>query len=385
LHKSVKIEVSTVKIRPFGIALYLIINLLTIIFALFSSDQSTKSAFIMAGSQIVMILTFYNILKIYNFSKREYVVHVCNLFIIISVISAIFAYYVYTVGSISLGPLSIQQTYRTLYRLTGWYGSPNRTASVFCIASICIIYILSNRMLFNLNNKSKYILFAILILNILSLLLTGSRGSMIAFIFGLVTYILMKRTAGLSLARYSMIIISVVLLIIAVFSSLSLLGIDRYLLDEEIIRYQTIDEQLYGRGRVDKWITAMEMYKNASSESLLFGHGIGTFIEEAGTSTHNGYLSFLIDRGLIILILLIGFIGYIFKIAFQYKDDLSINAFATAIFVQLLIKNFFNDTIPTVGFAGIAFLMSILLIVQKDEQSTKENLQINSTRSLFSG
>ena len=356
-----------------GITLFVFFNVWSFFLAFWQGSFLT--AYVTGIGQILILLFFFNVVRLFNLTKYEYAVHICNMLIILSVVSFIIAIYLFLFGRFSIGFIDIQSTKFSITRLTGWYGSPNNLGPVFGIAIFCTIFMLSEHeqnIVFSFYVRSIY--YIILVLNILGLLLTGSRGTWLACVVGLFVIIFFRFHAIIfKIQKFFKIIMVVVFLSVSSIMIMNYMGYDWQLFSEDLLREKSIEGQLdfyaKGSGRMYYWKEAFILMENADYKTLLFGYkttGAG-FMEIVGRSSHSGYLAVLVDRGLIAMGIFLALIVYVYMLILKnIKHNDSINIFSFSAMSFLLVKNATTVDIPWNTFAGISFIMFLLLIFMND-------------------
>lgn len=186
-------------------------------------------------------------------------------------------------------------------------GNSNLTAFAlgFCTI-ICLYFIITNE-------KKRYIYIIMSFLFTLLLLLTNSRGNMLALIISLL-FMFKSNIKQIWLKRYKMLIISG--LSILFLGVTFLLWLYRYH-NEFLVSILRLDTLLTGSGRTDLWVNAIKYIINKP----LFGYGAGTYQHivprpdsfSSPSMTHNSYLEIAFGGGLISLALFVGIIIVTFR------------------------------------------------------------------------
>ncbi|VBB43637.1 membrane hypothetical protein [uncultured Desulfatiglans sp.] len=353
------------------IACFIIFNVWSSLLAVFEGEF--LSAYVTGGGQILLFLCFYNFVIFYNLKKTEYVVHFINMLIILSVVSVMVALYVFAFGGFSLGMIKIQQpSFGGGGRLTGWYGSPNNLAPVFAVAIIATLFKLSRQQYFLLSKKWSIVYSIIIFINFIGLILTGSRGTWVAFAIGLMLFLILNFSKIISKPKNTIkILLSILSLSISTIILLSYIGYDLGSFMQQFVRPDKITAQLdfYNRGwgRAYYWRESFELMRTADISTALFGYGLSGFMEIVNRSSHSGFLTVAVDRGLIALLLFLMLIYYLFKDSILNLKQSSIKFFSICLLTFLMIKNTTTVDIPWNTFPGIVFVMTLLLISMKDD------------------
>ncbi|MGP4079196.1 O-antigen ligase family protein [Pseudalkalibacillus sp. R45] len=190
------------------------------------------------------------------------------------------------------------------------------------------------------NNKLKNIVF--LIINIIALFYTGSRGAFITIGFALIILSIYKfRSNGRyyfsikSIAK-SMLVLTIVVVFLNIFVPESLLS--------RILEFTSYES---GSERTNIWAFAIERL----ASSPLIGYGVGSFPEVANTyygihkGMHNTFLMVLFEVGIVGFIFFVSFIINLFLKAINQKHYFALAILFTALipslFLDSLVKRFF--------------------------------------------
>ncbi|PKP25094.1 MAG: hypothetical protein CVU03_09705 [Bacteroidetes bacterium HGW-Bacteroidetes-2] len=132
-----------------------------------------------------------------------------------------------------------------------------------------------------------------------------------------------------------------------------------------------------GDSRVSRWGSALELFY----EKPFFGYGVGSekgllekkylknnllYAAQNKYDTHNQYLSYLIESGVLGLVILLFFLSTNIYFAFKAKDIISA-LFIVSIALIGLVENFFNNNagITFIAFFGSVFLFSNSYLLNK--------------------
>ena len=238
------------------------------------------------------------------------------------------------------------ETSRIVLTILGNQIDPNNLAVfyLFFIAFSLNSFLTYNRKFFSLSA---------FIINSFNLLLTGSRAGLLTWIalivFSLI-FIISQSKIKLS-RKYKLIFISLITVIVIAI-------IIRFFATEQLIdRLINFSDYEGGSGRDILWTQAV----NNFSLKPLFGWGLGGY--EWGTS-HNTYLTTLVDTGIIGFILFICPLLYLGLKAFNKK-----NLFSLSLLLILLITSFFIDAINKRYFWNI--ILIIILWIESTQNVTK--------------
>jgi O-antigen ligase len=216
-------------------------------------------------------------------------------------------------------------------RATGAFGQPNTYA---CFAVMFLPFCIS----FLTNTKSfisKIFLILTIFCGVYCLLLTGSRGGMVAFVVGsFVLYFITAKRIDLMLFLKSFIsIIFIVILLSIAYAMLpesSKQGIELNLIGRA--GSESLSE--YSSGRLEIWAAGLLLF----IRNPLFGSGWGTFAEKVGVSSHNDFLNCLTTLGIIGFVLFLLILYRIFRSALYYRQYSTENIW----FLNGYIASFFS-------------------------------------------
>lgn len=350
-----------------GVSLFLIVNYLSLVTAIFYGQF--LNIIVMIGGQVIIfinILLLYYVLKIEKEKLFNLIIHSV---LILSILACVFGIYAYLNGIFSYGPLSIDNTHTS--RLTSWFGSPNRTSSFFAVSILSTIYFLVIK-----NSKSvlysSYLYFA-LVLNLVCLILTGSRGAWIAFVLAtfVLTYCYLLKFSFKVSTIVKVVGVILILLISGNFYLISY-GFDAHFFLTEIVRVESFQQQIdldrEGYGRAYYWRKTYEVVFGSHIIQSMFGHGFGSLVEIVGRSPHSGYLNFIIDRG--VLNFIVFMILIIYSISFSAKRIKKhyMYSLILSIIVYIAIKNFTNNDLPNNSFTGMVYLFLIAILFIKEKK-----------------
>ncbi len=197
-------------------------------------------------------------------------------------------------------------------RLSGFQANPNYLSLTLCfIPVLLLIY------------KSKYVGFKIVVI-LLAIVLTGSRGGILAAFIPLAIYFFIKNV------RYSLYVLLVIIVIIFIVNSIDLDSI------YGLSRFQSSDGD-YSSGRFTHWVRAWELFSN----NIVYGVGNNSFLLyeiENGKpiQVHNNYLRVLAEFGIV------GFFTWFFILYYLIKNSVSTVESLLIIF-PMLIFGLVND------------------------------------------
>lgn len=243
-------------------------------------DESLKSAFSFLLMFIVAI-----IFSSYNYGEKTLSNKLDQLWIIVGIISAI----LFVFGErAKIGEYGS----RTSLKILGTNTDPNEFAGLFAITLAVNIYYI-----FNSKGAKRNISIMAMIAGIYSVLLSGSRGAMIACIISLfLTVLFCTRVSPIKF--FSFLVVSVLIGIVFVKYLLPLVPAD--VIARMDLRMLLADG---GGGRSVLWKNGIEQYLNSNIFRILFGYGANgllIFGERGVTGAmHNYYLQVLTNFGLV--------------------------------------------------------------------------------------
>jgi len=199
-------------------------------------------------------------------------------------------------GTIYFGPLQFDGGFDELSRVYGWFGSPNRLGALLGVSIISLFF-----KAFRQKNITKTNVVYFVILTV-PLLLTGSRGSILSLIIALLLFLILNNKINLTkifITIVPMVIIGSILL--NTISESYNFSYDDYL--DQFIRIDQID---FARSEINN--KSMDLFSKQSTTSFLFGSGQGFAQASIKRSTHNGFVSVLLNSGILYLCFLISLI-----------------------------------------------------------------------------
>lgn len=183
----------------------------------------------------------------------------------------------------------------------GPFADPNDLALALVV---CVPFLL------NKVNRKRYLIIVVLCIILYAIVLTNSRGGMLALIVSILTYYIAKKN---NLKGVGLGILFVAILII--------IGPSR------IGDVSVSGESAYGR--VDAWYEGIQIFK----EYPFLGSGMGTFVDYHEITAHNSFVLVLAELGFIGFFFFIGMFyfpikrgySYLFKMDRSQFDDKSVN------------------------------------------------------------
>ena len=223
--------------------------------------------------------------------------------VIVALAALLVGLFIQFVGALSLGALIFEQPlYRGFpyQRLISWFQSPNCTGPFFLYGFMGCVFLL------HWANSRLHKLFLVIsaIGLVVGIFLSGSRSAIGAFaIFLMIPFCF--RTI-LSFHRLFIVLIVLVSLV----GVLAATDISKYLIsivltDRPWILMEESGIQIYGRSQV--WDRVFEAFNSAPPIQQMLGMGPGTIITSSGVSSHSGWLTVVIEEGVVGFLLLFFF------------------------------------------------------------------------------
>jgi hypothetical protein len=279
-----------------------IVSFLSILFSLFSLLDTFTIAFSSAFDLFAPLI----ILGFFPIYKRQYPILVKFLFL--SWFFLCFQVIFYSLGLL-LYPGISNNSYGMINRISTTIGAATGTGVILFMLTAIILHLMGKRI-----NVYKYLV--ILVVGSVSIFLTMSRGSIIAFVL-LLLFIILDSQSISRLKRKNKIIIVVLYLVV-----LCLVEYNSNLWEVIVGRSnETTRSEDFTTGRDIRWIDAL----NTISNNAIVGVGLGAYnsgkrvllIENnaihQNSSPHNLYLLLLAEVGILGLISFIWFLREIYK------------------------------------------------------------------------
>lgn len=250
----------------------------------------TGTSYAIMTSSILKISYVTLLIGLYRVFKASYVEFLTEVFIIFGVLAGFLAMISTFIGTLEFGIIRIEGGYDKLLRLYGWFGSPNRLGSMLGVALLALTHKLLGKSKFTLWN-----LFGSFVL-VSSLLLTGSRGSIISFIISFLVYLFLgKRISPLRTLWRGLFLLFVSLCMFQILRIIFDFSLESFL--DNTIR---INQTEFARAEINA--NTLKLIRELQVEELLFGSGENFSLNSVGKSTHNGLFATLIDNGLFYLV-----------------------------------------------------------------------------------
>ncbi len=273
----------------------------------------------------------------------------------------------------------VYEFYEDLGRFAGITGNPNKTAYLVCFLIPFQYYLFKK----NSSNATRLLLITLILGEVASIFLSGSRGGMIVLaMIGLALIHIYK--------DYKMLMFLVPLGFIGIAFGLR----DGGYLQEAFERTNVLisgDLKTASSGRFDIW-SALLVYYFGQPHLMLFGSGFGA-VEFVGTGfrAHNLYMEILIEFGIAGILIL----GLLIKRTYSYmlslnNDEYELKRIITISMVAIIIAWFFTTLIGVLQLItlGFATALSLLKCINNEKlhnsnfsEKVETTLESESTKS----
>jgi len=303
----------------------------------------------------VVLLIFIH----WGYTHSQFIEDLSEFILFYATVSLLVALFSLYISDINVGSFTISQQPR-FPRLYGWYGNPNRLGSVLAIAVLASLY--------KLLTTKQNILFAMMVIfHSYGLLLTGSRGSIVAAVIGCIAFLTISSNSSK---------LSIISKRRMIFGGCIAIAFSVFLLMADL-------SALYGRlnpaSRLRIWSQAIPVLVESSTRDLLFGYGYGSFERIIGISPHNEYLRILFNHGLITLCVLL-------LVGTKFVSDLvpcALNGDRGSAFVLSLVGFLFSRALTDIPLLSVrfeSFIFAIALFMFVTVSSDIQNEEIKQTR-----
>jgi O-antigen ligase len=126
------------------------------------------------------------------------------------------------------------------------------------------------------------------------------------------------------------------------------------------------DTQITDDPRVEIFTNSLIIWSKSDLSTKLFGSGLMSSMEIAGRSTHNSYLTILLEFGLIYLIYFLIFNLYILQRCWYMSKSNSLFSLIFCIISFILIRSLTNNTIGGTSIAQLMFNFCLIMILKYD-------------------
>jgi O-antigen ligase len=238
-------------------------------------------------------------------------------------------------------------------------------ANQFAAYLVAFIPLLGAFMMTARSTIVRAMLAGVLLVTLYVLLLSGSRGGLVALFVGTGVYYLLysRHTLPKSLMNLTMVYVAVLLVMGLVFFTLPDTTASGLLLKLSG-KFTDVTETDYSSGRLETWGAGLKLFMH----SPLFGTGWRTFIPLVGWNSHNDYILFLVTTGVVGLYLYLLVYVRILKSALECRrlDPVNrhlYNAFISgfiSFMVALLFVNIYNPTYFVLLYAALVLKLGAL-------------------------
>lgn len=327
------------------------------------------------------IIFFVLLLLIVNYRPwldARFVESFAYLLVAFAVLTAIVGWQALLTGQGLFGPLSFSLDVVHRSRLTGFHASSNYSGIALALGFIASIYLRAIKRNGNLIVYQLTIVFLAI-----SLLATGSRGSIVVALVGLMVYFFCTASRLSQLAiffkRKSFYVSFFIITAFVGFIVFLNVGHDiRQIIDSSWFRMSTRSDigQLGEEARLAFLQQGLEVYLSGSLFEFLFGFGNGGYQLFFGRSPHNSYLLILFEWGLLSIIVLAVFIVTIFyflRLTRFSSNEKATKAFLLALLFAALTRGLFQSG-ELAGF-GINWMVVIVIgvIVASNRRNKPSN------------
>jgi O-antigen ligase len=305
---------------------------------------------VLIGSTVDILLFFLLLIYILkrNISTDEFSIFLAKFFITFSLISSIFGLMLFfglIEGPVGSFPLFQNPSFDK--RLHGLLGDPTHFGSVMGLGIICANFLMY------LNKQKKYLVVIFYLMIIL--IMSGSRNSIVSLAFSLFVILIFRVTLRKLLTLS--VILSVIVLFLCIYYSNFESEVSIYI--RTVLHIETFT-------RISIWSRVIDIFSDGSIFQILFGHGSG-YLRGFYRSAHSTYLEYLVDYGLVFIMLFLIYTSWLFWILFRFlqRDPNHPSAlFAAGLLAYSLVFSMFLVTIFTsfFHFINFVFLCAILVI-----------------------
>ncbi len=232
--------------------------------------------------------------------------------------------------------------YATLERRPrGPLGEPNQTAAVFALMLPVAIALLVRA-----RGVMRVLCGGAAVMLVAALVLTGSRGGMVATTVGMAFFLVAARKE----LRFSSQVALISALPLAFMLGWALLP-DHYqtLIEQRLLSLGNVqvDAERTSAGRTMLWTIGLEAWKR----SPILGHGWGFYREASGSATHNEYLLYLVDTGVIGFVLYVSIWTFVIRLLHLARqsgrgDGLVLASFQAGVLGLMVAIFFVNLILP---------------------------------------
>lgn len=186
---------------------------------------------------------------------------------------------------------------RVTLTIGGLVADNNNLAASLCVPIICSFAFAYSK---DVTFKQKILFYSFFAIMVFALLMTGSRGGLLALVAGMSVFLL-KANGGIKIRTVLLGAFLVVVLSFVLQNYLSSALSSRFTLQSVI--------ESGGTGRIDIWKRALNIFSSSNVFRMLFGYGFGSFPDVLSrysgwyVASHNDFIGVLLDLGILGLVL----------------------------------------------------------------------------------
>lgn len=304
-----------------------------------------------SGKIVLSMVFFLVIILQYHINTREYELISISMILVAVVLSIMVAF-----GT----GMSVVVVGRASLSIGGQIIDQNNLA-----VSIAIPCIIVFDKIWTSDKRLRLVSVLAFIVMIYAILLTGSRGGLMAFIAAIIVYIMViqRKNKWQSIA---------VMLLFAILFSFFL---EKYLPSSLLSRFTIQDvAKNGGSGRTEIWMNALRIFESSPTNRKLFGYGFGTFPYVYSrycyrfSAAHNDFVQVIIELGVV------GLFSFLFMWWAFFKKVMSkSNALAVALLVCVFVASFSMEMLVK-KMLWNAWYISISLIQISDKDCVKPKM-----------
>lgn len=297
-----------------------------------------------------------------------------HLLTVFAVLTAIVGWQVLLTGQGFFGPLSFGVEAVDLMRLTGFHASSNYSGLALALGLISAVYFSC------VNRDNKFWAYFVILFLGLSLVATGSRGSMLVGASGLFGFFFLHSGRRFFLNPLFVAKIFIVLIIgtLLIFSFYLLIPDDylvKLIIESAWHRVTTRTASVGGlenEARIVFLKQGIEFYAHGTFLDQILGFGNGAYMSIFGRSPHNSFLLVIFERGLLSFLILFSMYVWIFYLLFFFNKSTrtSINrCFLMALLLATLARGLFQAG-ALLGFEQNSIVVLSIAAIAASKHST---------------
>jgi O-antigen ligase len=265
-------------------------------------------------------------------------------------ISLVVAAAVQLVGGIHVLGISIEPQ---VIRWAGWFGNPNRFGPAVALG-VLAAFSLAARARTRTGVAAMGLLGLVLIAGVVS---SGSRATLLALVVSLIILL------WLQTRHTSMKILAIAVAILAVLVALIVIPQEAF----EVYARKNSNAERIGFVR-----QGLEMFLSGSPLEIILGHGYGEFQRVTGRSTHNGYIRWILEFGVLFTLGMMALFALLLARArLLGVRSRHFRAFVLAILGFLLIREIGAPALISMRMEGLAFAFVIGALAAQPRRAIK--------------